>query len=60
LIDALNAGLKKGIASPDIQKLFDAQGAEPIASSPEAFSAFLREESARFAAIIRGAGISAD
>jgi tripartite-type tricarboxylate transporter receptor subunit TctC len=60
LIDELNGGLKKGIASPDIQKLFDAQGAEPIASSPEAFSAFLKEESDRFAVIIRGAGISAD
>jgi tripartite-type tricarboxylate transporter receptor subunit TctC len=60
MIDALNAGLKKGIASADIQKLFDTQGAEPVASSPEEFSAFLKQESARFAAIIRSAGISAD
>jgi tripartite-type tricarboxylate transporter receptor subunit TctC len=60
LIDALNAGLKKGIASADVQKLFDAQGAEAVASSPEAFSAFLKEETARFDAIIRGAGISAE
>ena len=60
MVETLNAGLKKGIASADVQKLFDAQGAEPVASSPEEFSAFLKAESARFAAIIRGAGISAD
>jgi tripartite-type tricarboxylate transporter receptor subunit TctC len=60
MVETLNAGLKKGIASGDVQKLFDTQGAEPIASSPEEFGAFLKDESARFAAIIRGAGISAD
>lgn len=52
--------LKKGIASPEVQKLFDTQGAEALASSPEEFGAFLKNGSARFATIIRGAGISAD
>lgn len=60
MVETLNAGLKKGIGSADVQKLFDTQGAEPIASSPEEFGAFLKAESARFAAIIRSAGISAD
>jgi tripartite-type tricarboxylate transporter receptor subunit TctC len=60
LVQALNAGLKQGVSSPDVQKRFDGQGADAIASSPTAFAQFLKDETARFAEMIRGAGISAD
>ena len=45
---------------PEVQKLFDSQGAVGIASSPEEFGKFLKDEHARFTDIIRNAGISAD
>jgi tripartite-type tricarboxylate transporter receptor subunit TctC len=60
LVQALNAALKQGIAAPEVQKRFDGQGADAIASSPEDFAKFLKEETARFADMIRNAGISAE
>jgi tripartite-type tricarboxylate transporter receptor subunit TctC len=60
MVDTLAGGLKKGISSPEVQKLFDSQGAVGIASSPEEFGKFLKDENARFTDIIRNAGISAD
>ncbi len=59
LVNSLNAGLKKGIASPEVQKLFDTQGADAVASSPEEFARFLKDETGRFADMIRSAGIAA-
>ncbi|MPZ38069.1 MAG: tripartite tricarboxylate transporter substrate binding protein [Rhizobiales bacterium] len=58
LVQALNAGLKQGISSPDVQKRFDNQGADAIASSPNEFAQFLKDETARFADMIRNAGIA--
>jgi tripartite-type tricarboxylate transporter receptor subunit TctC len=60
LVQALNAALKQGVSSPDVQKRFDGQGADAIASSPTEFAQFLKHETARFADMIRSAGISAD
>jgi tripartite-type tricarboxylate transporter receptor subunit TctC len=60
LVQALNAGLKQGISSPDVLKRFEAQGADAIASSPGEFSQFLRDETVRFANMIRSAGIAAE
>jgi len=60
LVQALNAGLKQGISSPEVQKRFDGQGAEAIASSPGEFAQFLKDETTRFADMIRSAGLSAE
>jgi tripartite-type tricarboxylate transporter receptor subunit TctC len=59
MVDALNAALKKGIHTPERQSIFDAQGAEPVASTPEQFDAFLKAESVRMSALLRDAGIAA-
>jgi tripartite-type tricarboxylate transporter receptor subunit TctC len=58
LVQALNAGLKQGISSPEVQKRFDGQGADAIASSPEEFARFLKDETVRFADMLRKAGIA--
>ncbi len=60
LVQALNAGLKQGIASPVVQNRFDAQGADAIGSTPGAFAQFLKDETTRFADMIRRAGISVE
>lgn len=59
MVDALNAALKQGIHTPERQRIFDAQGAEPVASTPEQFDAFLKAESVRMSALLRDAGIAA-
>jgi tripartite-type tricarboxylate transporter receptor subunit TctC len=59
LVNSLNAGLKKGISSPEVQELLASQGADAIASSPDDFAQFLKDETVRFADMIRRAGIAA-
>jgi tripartite-type tricarboxylate transporter receptor subunit TctC len=60
LVQALNAGLKQGLSSPEAQKRFDAQGADAIGSSPEEFAQFLKDETVRFADMVRKTGIGAE
>lgn len=59
MIDALNAALRQGINTPERQRIFDTQGAEPIASSPKDFDRFLKTESERMTTMLRDAGIAA-
>jgi len=59
MIDALNAALRQGINTPERQRIFDTQGAEPIASSPKDFDRFLKTESERMTTMLRDAGIVA-
>jgi tripartite-type tricarboxylate transporter receptor subunit TctC len=56
----LNQALASGIASPDLRERLLSQGAEPAASSPEAFGTLLRDEIGRWAKVIRSAGIRAE
>ena len=41
----------------DVRERFLREGAEPIGSTPEAFSAFLVEDQAKWAKVIKAAGI---
>ncbi len=53
----LNQALTSGLAAADLHERLVSQGAEPGASSPEAFGALLRDEIARWAKVIKSAGI---
>jgi len=48
------------LASPEAQARFLAMGAEPVASTPEAFSRFVRAEYGRFGRLVRDANITAE
>src|SRR6266700_1628295 len=59
-VNALAAAVIKAAKSPDTRKRLLEQGAEPVGSTPEEFSAMLKEEVARWAEVVRISGARAD
>ena len=57
VIARLNAEFAKVMQSADVQKALVAQGVEPTTSTPEAFGALIRSETAKWQKVIRDAGI---
>ena len=57
IVRRLNAELVKILEMPDIRKNFTDQGADVKGGTPASYDAFMREESARWGAVIRQAGI---
>lgn len=57
MIDRLNAEIHKAMAGPDMKKALEANGAVPTVSTPDEFTDFIRSETARYAKIIKSAGI---
>jgi tripartite-type tricarboxylate transporter receptor subunit TctC len=60
IVNRMNAEVAKAVASPDIQKKFEALGIEPSGNSPEAAAKFLDEEIAKWAKVITAAGVKAE
>jgi tripartite-type tricarboxylate transporter receptor subunit TctC len=56
-VQRLNAELVKILDMPDVRKSLSEQGADIAGGSPAAFDAFMREEMARWGAVIKQAGI---
>ena len=48
------------LASPDVHKRLANYGIEPVGSTPQQFSAYLREEMARWSRVVKDAGIRPD
>lgn len=57
ILASLHAGLEKALASPSLRERFVADGAEPVTTTPEEFTAFMKREIARWAPVIRKAGL---
>src|SRR5581483_5337053 len=57
IVQKLNTEITKVLHSPEISARLSAEGAELIASTPEAFGQFLNNETAKWSKIIRAAGI---
>jgi tripartite-type tricarboxylate transporter receptor subunit TctC len=60
IIERVNAELVKALALPDVQERMAAAGLEPSGGSPEAFAAFVTKDLARWAKVIKDAGIQAE
>ena len=60
LITRLNGELVKALTSPDLKERLGAAGIEPRTSTPEEFAAFIRNETVRYAKVIKDAGIKAE
>lgn len=60
IVALLNERLKKILASPEQVRLFQQQGLDVIASSPEEFSAHLKTELAKWGKVIKERGMRAD
>src|SRR5207244_4081049 len=54
---ALNAGIAKALADPDLVGRLRPEGEEVVGGSPEAFAALLRKELAQYETIVATAGL---
>src|SRR5947207_399954 len=57
IISRLNAEITAALAAPDVREKALAAGAEPLASSPQEFAAFIRDEARKWADVIQKAGV---
>jgi len=60
IIAQINADVTAVLAMPDVRDTLTRQGLEPAPSSPEQFGALIRTDIAKWAKVIKDAGISAD
>ena len=57
ILTRLNAEIIKGLATPEIHQRFVANGGDPASSTPDELRAYMLDESARWAKIIKVVGI---
>jgi tripartite-type tricarboxylate transporter receptor subunit TctC len=57
IIVRLNTELTKTLTLPEMKERLGAAGIEPMTSTPEQFAAFIKSETARYAKVIKDAGI---
>ncbi len=60
VIMKINADVIKVVSSPELRERLKAEGSDPVGSSPEQYAAFLRDEIAKWAKVIKFAGVKAD
>src|SRR3954451_22815057 len=60
IVERLNRGLGQILDSKEIVERLQAQGAEPMPGRPSAFAAFMREEMAKWAPVVKQAGVRAE
>lgn len=60
VIDRLYRETAKALQSLDVQERFSREGAEPVASSPAEFGAYVRSEFAKYARLVKDTGIKPD
>jgi tripartite-type tricarboxylate transporter receptor subunit TctC len=56
-IRTIQTGVARAMQDPEIREKLIAQGTDPVGSTPEAFGAFMKSESARWAKVIEEGGI---
>ena len=59
IVTRLNAETVRALAIPEVRERILATGNEPISSTPEELAAFVRDEIARWAKVIKAAGVKA-
>jgi tripartite-type tricarboxylate transporter receptor subunit TctC len=60
VIGRLNEEVVRILHTPETRAVFNNEGAEPVGNKPEEFGAIIRDETAKWAKVIRAAGIKAD
>ena len=60
VVSRLNAEINKAIASPAIRDKWLALGIEPVGGTPERFAAHVKKETAKWADVIKRAGIKGE
>ena len=60
VVEKLNAEIGKALSAPDVREKLLAQGAEPMPGTPEAFGRFMQDEMAKWAPVVKQAGVKLD
>jgi tripartite-type tricarboxylate transporter receptor subunit TctC len=60
IVSKLNGEIVSILKQPDINERLSHEGAEPVGNTPQQFGAFIRSEIAKWAKVIRAAGIRAE
>jgi tripartite-type tricarboxylate transporter receptor subunit TctC len=57
IIARLNAEIVKALTAPEMKERLATAGIEPVTSTPEQFGVFIKSETARYAKVVKDAGI---
>ena len=60
IVARLNQEVGKALNAPDVREKLLAQGAEPMPGTPEAFGKFMQDEMAKWAPVVKQAGVKLD
>ncbi len=60
IVDKLQAEVARAVRAPDLRDRLLAEGAIPVGNTPEQFAAFIKNELARWAKVIKSAGIKVE
>jgi tripartite-type tricarboxylate transporter receptor subunit TctC len=60
VVDKLNWAVTKALETPEVRERLLAQGAEPMPGSPQVFASFMRDEMAKWAPVVKQAGVKLD
>ena len=60
IVKTLRDATVEAINSPEVLPRLEIEGAEPVGNTPEEFAEFMKEESSRWAGVIKKAGIGLD
>jgi len=60
LVEKLNKELSAVVSSSETRKRFESEGADPLQMSPEEFGRFITQETAKWARVVKEAGIRAE
>lgn len=60
VISRLHAEVAKALNSPDVKQRLQSQGADPIGNTPEQFSAWIQQETNKWAGVVKVSGAKVD
>ncbi|HET9405163.1 MAG TPA: tripartite tricarboxylate transporter substrate binding protein [Burkholderiales bacterium] len=60
IVDRLNSEIVRALNTPDLRERLLGMGADPVGNSPEQYTAFVQNEIAKWARVIKAAGIKGE
>jgi len=60
VVQRLHAGVVKALALPDVKELLMLQGVDPVGNTPQEFAAYVPREIAKWAKVIKTAGVKTE
>jgi tripartite-type tricarboxylate transporter receptor subunit TctC len=60
IVERLNGEIVRALNAPDLRERLTSQGGDPVGDTPEQFTAFVQNEIAKWAKVIKAAGIKSE